>query len=61
MKRLRDEYEHMHTYIFLGVFAVGSGSIASMITAVLADFVNEEDKGRGAGLVGAFAGACVCV
>jgi len=43
---IHTQYEHTHIYIFLDVFAVGSGSIASMITVVLADFVNEEDKGR---------------
>ena len=37
-------------------FSVGTGSTATMITALLADYVHVQDKGRGAGLVGAAAG-----
>jgi MFS family permease len=38
------------------MFSVGTGCTATMITAVLADFVHPEDNGRGAGMVGMAAG-----
>ncbi|KAJ3073990.1 hypothetical protein HDU98_000151 [Podochytrium sp. JEL0797] len=38
------------------VFALGGGAATSMLTAVLADYANDEVRGRMAGLVGLFAG-----
>ena len=38
------------------LFSVGGGCAVTMMTPILADYCHEEDKGRGAGLLGAAAG-----
>jgi len=38
------------------LFSVGGGCAATMMTPILADYCHEEDRGRGAGLLGAAAG-----
>jgi MFS family permease len=42
--------------IYRLIFALGAAASGSMITAILADYINENDKGKVSGLVGTFSG-----
>ena len=47
---------YMQILMWRCLFSVGGGCAATMMTPILADYCHEEDKGRGAGLLGAAAG-----
>lgn len=39
-------------YLYRGVFALGSSAVTTMIATVIADYVVDEDRGKGAGIQG---------
>jgi MFS family permease len=39
-------------YLYRGIFAVGSAAVTTMLATVIADYVVDEDRGKGSGMLG---------